>query len=435
MRNPLPWLERELPVLQERGLLQPAQAEGILAYYRTRAPEGANRLLIVLFGVLGSLLIGGGLLLIIAHNWSEWTRPVRAFLSVLPMMAAQGLSAFALLRRPASRAWHESLGIIWPLTILAAIALISQTYHMPGSIDRLLLVWSLLVLPICYLHRSITAVLLYLYASVSWMFSTGHGTLSPLWFWALLAGAMPLMILWNRRAPASGPAVLSRWAFMPVIFMAVGETLELRERDILTLYSLFAAVVWLAGARYEHNVRSLFQKPFTLTGGLSLALIAYGMSVSGHLGQQFRMDTMPWMVGAKGIVAWILLSILLAALAIYLRFAWIRRQHFALWWATVPVVHIVLRLLPDHGALDMATFLGANLYFFACGLVTLRSGIREDRLGRINAGMIMLCAIILARFFDANLPILMRALVFMAIGAGFLYVNVRMARKRREGAR
>ena len=48
----------------------------------------------------------------------------------------------------------------------------------------------------------------------------------------------------------------------------------------------------------------------------------------------------------------------------------------------------------------------------------------------VNGGMLILAAVILARFFDADLGFIARGVAFIALGAGFLAVNVVMMQKR-----
>jgi hypothetical protein len=53
----------------------------------------------------------------------------------------------------------------------------------------------------------------------------------------------------------------------------------------------------------------------------------------------------------------------------------------------------------------------------------------------MNLGLAVLSLTILMRFFDTDLSFVLRGLVFIAIGAGFLYMNLRLVRQRqRDGS-
>ena len=102
----------------------------------------------------GALLIGTGIIVILAHNWTQLSRPVRALLSFVPLLTGQALCAWTLLRKRQSLAWREGSTTFLTLAIGASLALISQTYQISGSFSRLLLAWTLLALPLAYLFSS-----------------------------------------------------------------------------------------------------------------------------------------------------------------------------------------------------------------------------------------------------------------------------------------
>jgi hypothetical protein len=56
--------------------------------------------------------------------------------------------------------------------------------------------------------------------------------------------------------------------------------------------------------------------------------------------------------------------------------------------------------------------------------------VRSHGLGVMNAGMTILSALILCRFFDADIGFVARGVAFIVIGAGFLLANLMMLRKR-----
>jgi hypothetical protein len=80
----------------------------------------------------------------------------------------------------------------------------------------------------------------------------------------------------------------------------------------------------------------------------------------------------------------------------------------------------------DH---PFAAMLLLNAYLFALGVGTLVAGLGERSLAMVNAGMLILAALILSRFFDADLGFIARGVAFIALGAGFLFVNVVMMRR------
>ena len=74
----------------------------------------------------------------------------------------------------------------------------------------------------------------------------------------------------------------------------------------------------------------------------------------------------------------------------------------------------------------------SDIYLFILGVGTLWRGVREQRLGVVNGGMLMLSTLIAMRFFDGEYSFVIRGLAFMAVGLGFLMTN--MVLIRRKGA-
>jgi len=128
-KKAIQWLYGELPSLVSQGVLTPDSGDRLRAHYGPAEPERPARLAVIIFGVLGALLIGAGVILVLAHNWEDLSRPVRAVLSFLPLVLAQGFGVWTVARRPQSLAWREGVGAMLFLMIGASISLVAQTYN------------------------------------------------------------------------------------------------------------------------------------------------------------------------------------------------------------------------------------------------------------------------------------------------------------------
>ncbi len=67
------WLEKELPVLETDGVVS-SETAGRLKNYNAENTESGTHWVVVAFAVLGSLLIGSGIILLFAHNWEDLSR-------------------------------------------------------------------------------------------------------------------------------------------------------------------------------------------------------------------------------------------------------------------------------------------------------------------------------------------------------------------------
>ena len=69
-------LIKELPELIENKVISKEVALSIEQYYHSKQNNSPNKLFMV-FGVLGSILVGLGIILILAHNWDDFTRSTK----------------------------------------------------------------------------------------------------------------------------------------------------------------------------------------------------------------------------------------------------------------------------------------------------------------------------------------------------------------------
>jgi hypothetical protein len=72
-----------------------------------------------------------------------------------------------------------------------------------------------------------------------------------------------------------------------------------------------------------------------------------------------------------------------------------------------------------------------NIYVFGIGILTIRDGAKQDHLGILNYGLLIITALVNCRFFDTNLSFVIRGILFVSVGAGFFATNYLMLKKRK----
>ena len=83
-------------------------ASKIESYYKSKQENSPNRLFTV-FGVLGSLLVGLGIILILAHNWDDFSRTIKTVFAFVPLVIGQFLVGYSILKKKSST-WREASG-------------------------------------------------------------------------------------------------------------------------------------------------------------------------------------------------------------------------------------------------------------------------------------------------------------------------------------
>ena len=81
---------------------------------------------------------------------------------------------------------------------------------------------------------------------------------------------------------------------------------------------------------------------------------------------------------------------------------------------------------------DVIFMVVCNLILFVLSILCIFDGVRKIDLYNANVGMVTLCTLIVLRFFDSELPLSARGVVFLILGAGFLLFNLYLVKTRKK---
>jgi len=73
-----------------------------------------------------------------------------------------------------------------------------------------------------------------------------------------------------------------------------------------------------------------------------------------------------------------------------------------------------------------------NILILTISISLIKSGTKENHLGLINYGILVITALIICRFFDSEITFVIRGLLFIAVGAGFFAANYFILKKRKQ---
>ncbi len=431
------WLYEQLPALVQEGVLTEDAADALRRHYGPLPEPRGRAVWLLVSAVLAAALIGLGVVLLVGHHWDELPRAFRVGVGFGLLLAAQALTAWALARRPDSVPWREGAAAAWAFSVAACLAIVSQAYHLQGELSDFLLTWLLLIAPLPYLTRATTPAMTYAAAAAQWVLSCLYDDPMRMCFWPLMGVMAPYVIQVCRRERESRRTAALLW--FVCIGLTVGTTPSLGDRDGISwsvayaaLFSLFA----LAGREWFPHSASAWRRPLRVVGGVGAAafslLLTY--SESWRLNEGGLWDP-PY---GEALAFWWYRLLWPAAMALAALVLFIRRARrgpqdvetlllgllgpFALCAA-------LLALTFDAGPAVATAF---NLYPSALGVALLVNGARGQRLGKMNAGLLLLTALIGVRFFDEELSLLVRGVAFIVCGVGFLVSNVVVARRQRR---
>jgi uncharacterized membrane protein len=76
------WLYQQLPELVAKGIISAECAKRLKDHYGPIDDKTGTRTYLVVFGLIGALLVGLGIIQILAHNWAQLTNINRLLISV-----------------------------------------------------------------------------------------------------------------------------------------------------------------------------------------------------------------------------------------------------------------------------------------------------------------------------------------------------------------
>jgi uncharacterized membrane protein len=306
------WVEKESQRWTELGIVSPKQVEQILGLYTEKTRT------IGLIPLLGSLLIGLGVLSFVGANWQQIPQLVRLAMIIILMSTFYGAGE-TILRRG-----QEKLGIAFIgmglITFGAGIILIGQMFHLVAYDAVSFLIWSIAGILLTYLYRSrflylITCLLLAItqfYSAVQFdrfsytamlLFLIGLG--AYLWFHkdALLSWCFSTLFIIQAIVLLQVNEWKFLWLFLPLMFLyTLGDWTPNRKLSValqaMPMISAFAINLFLVlfDGNFGYNDRYDWV-PAPLPYLISL-LILIGISLYGKLRVGRGSSSGDWLLAA-----------------------------------------------------------------------------------------------------------------------------------------
>ncbi|NOQ72709.1 MAG: DUF2157 domain-containing protein [Crocinitomix sp.] len=400
--------------------------------FNAKKDNGSSNKLLIVFGILGAILVGLGVILVLAHNWDELPRGIKVVFAFLPLIIGQLVCAYTLLKKPESTALRESSTAFLILAIGSSISLVSQIYNIPGNVNTFLLSWMLLSLPLVYIMKSSIGSLLYLVGITCYAAATGYtyyAVKDVYLYWILLLGIVPHYMHLLKKNPNGSAISFHNW-LVPISIMIILGTFASRHEDMLmvtylSLFGLFYAVgEFFTTGKLRNNA-------FRIIGSLGQLSFLLVLSFSDSSRYLFR-SNIDWgyMMGSKEVIVALVITII-TVFVIFLQ----RKGKPIQTFNPLTLSFILAIGLFFMGFASGYAVLAVNLLLVAIGVLTIRKGAKQDHLGILNYGLLIISALIVCRFFDTNINFIVKGVLFVLLGVSFFYTNYLIIKKRNKNVK
>lgn len=420
---------KDIPELVKAEVISQETADRIRGYYQQRGGQSTNRLFIV-FGLLGAILVGLGIILIIAHNWDELPRITKTILAFLPLIIGQVVCGFVLLKKQDSVAWREGGTSFLIFAVGASIALISQIYHFEGDLSSFLLTWILLCLPLIYVMESSTASLLCLIGITYFALRTNYWHFQYFehyLFWLLFLTILPHYYLLYKHKSYSNFMAFHNWLIPLFLIITLGTVENKIDEFMFVAYCSLFGLFYLIGELAFFRNQNLRSNGFKTLGFFGTVILLLFLSFDWFWeGMRVLELTFQEVISAPEFIGSLILTLLASGLLIQQ----LKNKPLKEIKSITPVF-ILFIIIFIIGLFTSVAVLLINLLVFAIGIFTIRDGAKQDDLGLLNIGLFIITALVTCRFFDRDLSFIIRGGLFLSVGIGFFLTNFWMLKKRK----
>jgi uncharacterized membrane protein len=418
-------ITNELQELLKANVVTAETVEKIRQYFDEKKQGNQNRLSSV-FGILGAILVGLGIILVFAHNWDTLSRLTKTLLSFLPLITGQLFCGYSLLKKSESTAWRESSGVILFFAVGSSISLIAQVYNIPGDLNSFLMTWMLLCLPLVYLPKSSIVSLLYLTGITCYGCNANYFTYTVIhsyYYWLLLLGIAPHYYELLKTKANSNFTLFHHWFIALSIVICLGTIAHKNGNSIALSYMSLFTIFYFIGQTPFFEKQKLKNNSYLIFGklGILYLLLLYSFKWFWDKSIYKTSSLSEAFFSVEFIIA--LFLTFFAGLLFYKKNSKTNFKEISI--LELAFLTNILFFIPGYEFSIIA-----NGIVLAIGISEIKRGSKLNHLGILNFGLILISILVTCRFFDINLSFVIRGILFITIGLGFFLTNYLMLKKR-----
>ena len=419
---------KHIDELVRAQIIDEATALRINQYFDTKKRLSVN-LLIIIFAIIGAILIGSGTILIIAHNWDEFSLSTRSMFSFIPIVTGQILCFYTIIRKFDSIAWKEFSSILLFLVIGASRGLLYQIYHIEDNYSQFMFWWLLSSLPLIYIFKSRVTTLLYIACATSISVSNYgvffyRGMFS---YWLLLLLWLPYYIINLKKEQNKIMSLYTN------LFLALSMIISLGHVTVRHYSILFPAYFFLLSVFILLNNFSIFRfsnsnyGAFDIAGTAGVYFMLFMFSFSDMWKENYLNELSIYHLSDDGTLIWIFGLLLLCIILLLFNLFKDRKNFLKMEYYAFLMFAILFFLIKQ----EIVSMLIINIYLAGISIEKIVTGVRKMKMRIMNLGLLLFSILLILRFFDTEMDFIYRGIAFIIIGIAFIAANYVMLKKKR----
>ncbi|WP_299259943.1 DUF2157 domain-containing protein [uncultured Aquimarina sp.] len=416
---------KELKELVRDQVISSEISDKISLYYDEKQAAKPNRLFTI-FGVFGALLVGSGIILMLAHNWDDFSRMTKTMLAFIPLLIGQCVVGFSILKNK-SGTWKEASGTFLFFAIGASISLVSQIYNISGDLGSFLRTWIILCLPLIYLLRSHAVALLIVLSSAYYATEVGwsYRNRSTPWLYAgFILAIIPHYWLLIKHKLLSNTTTIFSWVIPASITVGLAAFVKGNEELGFVMYMTLFGIFYNIGRLPVFKELRTLRNGYLILGSLGTIILLMIFTFRWPWGEMY--DTT--MYASQEFYTSLFLGVIAIAILVFtvvkkgIRSINLFQVSFIVFWG-------LFFLLSGMITLPMIL---TNVLVFILGILAIKIGAARFNFGILNYGFLIVSILITCRFFDTDMSFVIRGLLFVIVGIGFFMANYIMLKRQQK---
>ncbi|MFD1614901.1 DUF2157 domain-containing protein [Gelatiniphilus marinus] len=420
-------IKNQIEELVEAQVISTKVAINIENYYKSKKVDSPNRLFTV-FAVLGSTLVGLGVVLILAHNWDHFSKSIKTGFAFAPLIIGQFFVGYSILKKK-SVTWKEASGVFLFFAVGASLALISQIYNIPGNFSSYMLTWVLLCTPLIYLLKSNALAILHIVFATNYACAFGYfdGNQTPWIYLLLVTVLMPYYYKLLKVSKAHNITSIFNWLLPLSAVIVLGAFVEKNGEYGFLMYVVLFGLLYNIGKIPFFNNQKLRRNGYLILGSLGtiymLLLTSFEWLWQDILTHDFVFGTQEFYVSI------VLFLITITVLIYSFSKKWVKNFNL------FQFVFIIFTAIFFVGLLgNFISIILINILILALGIIAIKIGADKFHFGILNYGLLIITALVVCRFFDTNMSFVIRGILFVSVGVGFFLTNYLMLKRQKNKA-
>ncbi|MCX7923797.1 MAG: DUF2157 domain-containing protein [Clostridia bacterium] len=446
-RQWISWLHSEIDLWKQEGIISEEQSSDILKRYaqpevNIRAEDRKSSKFIAMISILGSILLGVGVILFFAHNWKFISIPVKLGIIFGLITATYMVGYWMAFEKKIYTGAGKALIFLGVLFFGAGIWLIAQIFNINAHYPNGMLYWSLGGLLVAYITRLKPIIALTIALLTIWtvMEQSGFYNVNYLYLILMLVTVIPLVYKEKSRLGAV-LAVISFSIWLSAANISWQTIGLLRPSPSYIAGSLLVFFIFLYA--FSKVQRSLFnapgmESPLKVVALFGIFIMLYAMTFRGMEDLVRKASSISYLP-MDSIIIYVTLIISLLGLIGYNYFKATpgrNARYEEIGLLLMVLVSLAYMVVPVRDESVLAGIypytLAINILFLGMVVFVLALGFRERKPVFINMALIFFLIDVVTRYFDYLWKLLDRSIFFMAGGLALLVGGIILEKRRRK---